>query len=347
MSDTHPKQKHVLVPAALRCLVAAGGNVAAAEQVAAQKVSALPVLQKIFERAAVGATPLGATDPFGYAPEVFRSLLVDELRGLLARFTKFPSRIKVPTENSLGGNAAWVGQGLATPVVKTTSATTTLDIFQIQVLSVLTRELFRFGTDPENTFMRLLRDDVSRFLATALFDSTKAATSANPASLTSGATRITSTGSTAAQRIADLTSMIANIITAMVDPVWVMQSRTFYSTAAALGGVGLPVTRNSLLGIPVVLLSGMPKEVVLVDCASVAYASDEQAELSVSTDASIEMSDSPSSSGISGTGASLVSFMQSGLVGVQATLTMNFANMFMANTSPNVPSGIVYMTTSY
>jgi hypothetical protein len=344
-----PKQKHALVAKFLNCVVAAGGSdqFPVAARIAEERVPALPVLAKILQRTAVGAMPLGSNDPFGFSRDTYLALVVSDLRALFDRFVRVPPRLKVPLENASGGSAAWVGQGLPAPVLKSTTAVATLDIFQMVALTVLSRELFRFDANSESTFMRLLRDDVSRFLATALFDPTLGATSARPAALTFGAGFITSTGTTAAQMIADLNSMIANVNTAQVDLAWSMRPKTFHRIAATLGGAGLTVTKDNLLGIPVTLLSGMPREVVLVDCAAVLLASDDAAELSVSTDASIEMSDAPSSSGISGAGASLVSFFQSGLVGISATLTTNWASPYQINASPAVPSGVVYMSTSY
>jgi len=342
-----PKHPHALVAKFINCLVEAKGDFIIAEKLAEAKAPALPVLPKIFERASVGAMPLGSSDPFNFGNEVYLALLDDELRALLGRFVRVPPRVKIPLENAAGGNAAWLGQGLPGGILKSTSALGTLDVFKMVAPSVLSRELFRFGVQQENFFMRLLRADVSRFFASALFDSSKALTTANPASLTNGAHGPASTGSTAAQIVADLNTLISWINTAMVDPAWVMRPKTFHRIAATLGGVGLPVSKDNLLGIPVTTLSGMPQEIVLLDCASVFNASDEQANLSVSTEASVEMSDSPSSSGISGTGASLVSFWQAGMVGVSATLMASWLTPFQFNVSPQMNSGVAYMTVAY
>jgi hypothetical protein len=343
-----PRQKHSLVAKYINALVNADGHLQRAAIIAADRAPALTVLPKLLiARAAVGAMSLGSNDPYNFARDVYLALIVSPLRALLDRFVRVPARVKVPTENASGGSAAWVGQGLPTAVLKSVTAVTSLDVTQMSALTVLSRELFRFETNAEATFLRLLRDDVSRFLATALFDSSKSATSANPAALTANADRVTSTGTTSAQMIVDLNNLIANIKTAMVDPAWVMQPRTFFRIAATLGGAGLNVSRDNLLGMPVTLLSGMPQSVVLVDCAAVLLASDDQAELSVSTDAAIEMSDAPSQSGITGSGASLVSFFQSGLVGISATLTVNWASPYQLNTSPSTPSGVSYMQVTY
>ena len=75
---------------------------------------------------------MGTNDPFGFARDVYNALLVSDLIALLSRFQKVPPRIKVGVENASGGNAAWVGQGLPTAVLKSTSALTTLDVFKLQ-----------------------------------------------------------------------------------------------------------------------------------------------------------------------------------------------------------------------
>jgi hypothetical protein len=343
-----PRHPHAVITKAIVCLAEAGGdNYYQAARIAEQRVPALTVLPTLFEKAAVGALPLGSNDPFGFASETYIALLVEDLRALLARFTRVPPRLKIPIENASGGTAAWVGQGLPTAVVKSTTSVATLDVFKLAALTALTRELFRFDPNAEATFLRILRDDVSRFAAAALLDPTKAATSTNPASLTANAHAVASSGATAANMITDLNALISLIATAMADPVFVLQPRTFYRLAATLAGVGLNVTQNSLLGIPCVLLSGMPRMIVLLDAASVFYAGDDQAELSVSTDAVLEMSDAPSQSGISGAGASMVSLFQSSLVAIQATFTMNWVSPYMLGGSPNAPSGVAYMTTGY
>jgi hypothetical protein len=341
------KQPHANVSKALVALVKAEGRYHHAARIAERDAPALKALPDIFQRAAVGAQPLGSNDPYKFAEEIYVALLVDGLRNLFARFTKVPARLKLPLENASGGNASWLGQGLASPVLKSTTAVSALEVCKVQGMTVLTKELFRFDPDSEATFMRILSNDVSRFLAQALFDHTKAATTANPAALTYLAPPIASTGSTAAQMIADLNSLISFIGDAMVDPVFVLRPKTYYRILATLAGVGLPATPGFLLGIPAILLSGMPQQITLLDCRSIFLASDEQATLSISTDSALEMSDAPSSSGISGTGAQLVSLYQSGLVGISAELTISWANPYMFNTSPQVPSGCTFMTVSY
>jgi hypothetical protein len=344
-----PRHPFATVAKFVNVLVAAEGDFGRAVHIAEERAPAIPVLPKLFQKAAVGALPLSATDPYGFASEVFRALLVSNLHALLDRFVKVPPHVKIPVENNTGISAGWAGQGLPAPVLKSTSAVVTLDATKLIALSVLTRELFRFGVAAELFFMGLLRDAVSRFYASALFDPTLTATTSRPASLTNTAAKITSSGATAAQITTDLNTLIGLINTPMVDPAWIMRPKSFYRIAATLGGAGLNVSIADLFGIPVVTLSGMPQAVVLLDAASVLYASDDVAELSISTEAAIEMVDGGSSqSGITGTGAaSLVSLYQSGLVGVQAEMVASWQNAFMLNTSPNVASGIAYMTTGY
>ena len=75
---------------------------------------------------------------------------------------------------------------------------------------------------------------------------------AHPASITHGAVTITSAGTTAANVITDLTALISAITSPGDNLFFVMKPTTYANICAKLAGVGYPVERGYLMGIPVI-----------------------------------------------------------------------------------------------
>jgi hypothetical protein len=167
------------------------------------------------------------------------------------------------------------------------------------------------------------------------------------ASLTNGAQPITSTGSTAAQIVADLSSMLAVIESPGDTLRWVMRPLTLAYINAKLAGVGYPTERGYLLGIPVVAGSTSPHQIALIDAENIAFSTDESITLDVSTEASIEMDSAPSEIGVSGTGAQQASLYQLGLVAIRADFAAYWQNIHYSTGSPTVPAGAAYCVVSY
>ena len=121
---------------------------------------------------------------------------------------------------------------------------------------------------------------------------------------------------------------------------------SFYTIAARLGGVGLHISVDDLLGFRACSAANGPKPITLCS-AAVAYASDDQIGLDVTSQSTIEMSDAPGQSGIAGTGATMVSLYQSGLIAVKIDAGMSWMHLYYDQSSPSVPSGCVFMPTSF
>src|SRR6185369_14700187 len=98
---------------------------------------------------------------------------------------------------------------------------------------------------------------------------------------------VTSTGSTAAQIVADLGSMVAAMDTTSESFVWIMRPKTYNVIAARLAGVGLATTPGFLLGMPVILGAKSPQQITLVDPANIAYATDGEVALDLSSETSV------------------------------------------------------------
>lgn len=267
---------------------------------------------------------------------------------LVQRARRVAFQIAQARELGGGGAGAWRGEGGPTPSMQTSFDTFTLGPSVADVLVVVTDELFRFGRPTEAALIAALRGAVNRYLTTALLDPTIAATADHPGSLTNAALPVTSTGSTAAQIITDLSAMIAGIQTgADGGLLWILRPVTLATIYAKLAGVGMTPTPGFLLGWPVLTDAASPQQITLADPMSVAIATDEEVIVEFSNSAAIEMDDAPSQSAASGTGASLVSLFQVGGVGLMASLRANWTNVFEGAASPTYAAGITYMTVTY
>jgi hypothetical protein len=285
---------------------------------------------------------------YGIGKEAFLVLQSDSILGQLARyFRAVPFHSKTPREFGEGAGGAWRGEGLPMPLTSTTADALQQEYYEMDTIVVVSRELFRFGVTSEKTLRDIVFGGVARFADAQLLGPAITATTARPASLTSSATVITSSGASASNIVADLSSLIAAITTPGDTLRWVMKPTTYYTISAKLAGVGLAVPPGTLLGIPVVLGSGSPRQITLIDCQSIAYSADEQMTLDVNTTTSLEMRTDPSQDATAGTGAQLVSLFQTGMVAVRAGLAVAWQPAYFNGGSPSQPSGVAYMVTSY
>jgi hypothetical protein len=85
----------------------------------------------------------------------------------------------------------------------------------------------------------------------------------------------------------------------------------------------------------------------LIDCDSIANATDRAVAVDISLVSSLEMSDSPSQSAISGGGVQMVSLLQTGLVAIRAELTASWLPISDMVGSPAQAAGVAYMSVSY
>jgi hypothetical protein len=268
---------------------------------------------------------------------------------VLANARREDWRVPTPKETGLGATASWRGESLGAVVMKSATGTFTIGYREAVILMAASKEMMRFSPIGEAALSRWVTEAVVAFTDTQFLDPTITATSTRPASITNGAQPVTSSGSTAANIATDLASMV-ELMQILSDGdawVWALRPTTYYAIAAKFAGAGTPITPGQLLGINVVLGSKSPRQIALIDASNIAWASDGQIVVDISNDASVEMSDAPGQSGAAGTGASLVSFWQSNLVGVRATLGLNWQTIRYASGSPTVSAGATYMSVAY
>jgi hypothetical protein len=336
----------------LVCWQKSNGNLHEAAELAAQSSRTMPIVEHTFRqmitKGAVGAQALSATDPYSIGAIFFSLLQSASVLGRLSPFfRRVPFRIKVPADTAAGGTFSWRAEGTAAPVTKSVTATITQEVSAADYLVIITNELFRFGRVAEQMLREMVIAGLARGIDGQLLDRTVAPTASHPGSLFYGTPTITSAGTTAANVITDLTALISTITSPGDNLFFVMRPTTYANVSAKLAGVGYPVERGYLLGIPVLASSTSPRQIGLVDASNFAYSSDDTMTIDVTTDAAVEMDTAPTQSGITGTGSAMVSLFQAGMTGIKAELFVAWQPIHFNGGSPTVPSGAAVVTVTY
>jgi len=249
---------------------------------------------------------------------------------------KVPFNVRV-TGASAGLTAHWVGEGLPAPLSKMTTFATSLTWAKVEAIAVLTNEEIRFSNPSAEA---KVRDDIGRAVNARLdvdfVDPALAAVvNVSPASITNAVVATPPTGTTAAFVRTDLASLIGGFATANLDPsdiVLIMsasQALQLSMMVNTLGNADFPdisMKGGILRGFPVIVSQhltsvGSPgtETIVAVKASDVYLADDGVVTVDASNEASLEMLDSSLlQSGVAGTGASLVSLWQNGLLGLRA-----------------------------
>jgi hypothetical protein len=345
-----------LIIRSLISFVQGGGTDAAADQ-AALHCKSQPHIEKFFrmggfDRLTKTAVAAGTTTGSHYlddmAPIIARDLFLllqsASLFGRLApRCRRGEFRTKQPREVGAGAGGSWRGEGFPTPAMRTTTDSFEMDVFEAVCAFVVTREVFRFGL-AEATLRAIISAAVSKFIDQQLLDPSVTATSAHPAAITNGAATVASTGSSAAQILADLASLVALPTSPGDDLVLVGPSLSFAYINAKLASVGYPTTPGFLIGLPVIAGSTSPHQIALIDCSSIAVAFDEGMTIDVNTTGSIEMDSAPGQSAVSGTGRAMVSLFQTQSVALKCSLNCAWQSASLNAGSPTQPSGVAVLT---
>ncbi len=259
----------------------------------------------------------------------------------------YPSLRRVPFNTkvsgfSSGASATWVGEGLPALLSKPVSTSVQLTWSKLAALVVLTKEEVRFSNPNAES---KVRDDIAAAIIQKqdldFIDPVRVAVAnVSPASVTWNTTPILPTGTTAATFRTDMATLLATFATALLDPsqiFLVMSTADALNMSLAVSSLGNPLypgltmQGGYLFGIPVVTTKavvsiGSPVSTIIAAvCASEVYLADDGVvTVDASDQASVEMVDSSSQTGIAGTGASLVSFWQDGLIGLKATREINW-----------------------
>lgn len=265
---------------------------------------------------------------------------------ILGRFgtNGIPSLRNVPFRTPLigqtsGGDGYWVGEGQAKPLTKFDFNRTTLDPLKVANIAVATMEVIR---DSSPSADGIIRDQLAAALRERLdidfIDPAKAAVAGvSPASILNGVSGIPSSGTDADAVRADLKALFSAFIAANNAPtsgVFVMTATTALSLSLMQNALGQPefptitMMGGTINGLPVIVSEYVPTAsagslVALVNAMDIYVGDEGGIDLSMSTEASLQMDNSPDNPTTAST--VLVSLWQRNLVGFRAERTINWA----------------------
>lgn len=265
--------------------------------------------------------------------EFIEVLRAKEIIGRLSGLDRIPFNVKVP-RGTTDPTAYWVGEGDVKPLSRPAFDYIELTFAKVAGIVPMTQELMRFSNPSAEAKVRDGLVSALAYLTDRDFlDPTKTAvTGVSPASVTNGVTGIAATGTTADALRDDLGSMLSEFAEANEDPSGVslimtpQQALKIGLMRNSLGQKEFPdisMMGGFLEGFPVVTSTniaatgGSPTDgypIVAVNAPNV-YLAEGGLEVDVSTEASLQMNDSPDSPETAST--VLVSLWQRNLVAIK------------------------------
>jgi HK97 family phage major capsid protein/HK97 family phage prohead protease len=281
------------------------------------------------------------------ASEFIEYLRPRTLIGRIQGWRNVPFNVRVGGMDG-GTTGYWVGQGLAIPLSRPTSTSTTLGITKVAGLTVITKELAMLST-PSAEMM--IRNDLVKAIQqkadTSLIDPNNGGlTNVTPASLTYGATARQASGTDFAAFKADWKAMTSNFYAnniSLAGSVLVMKEELAEALSMMVTSLGLPQFpsmqdwadgNGKLMGRPVFVTqvadtSGSPdfdNMLILIQPNEVFLADDGGASVEASDQVSLEMDNAPANKSTpTATGASLVSMFQTESIAIKGIRHVNWA----------------------
>jgi HK97 family phage major capsid protein len=328
------------------------GNFVSAEAIARSRYPDCVRIHKVLN-AAVGAgvTEQGGSPDSGFAASLvyaqnLENEFVEFLRpqtiiGRIEGLRRVPFNIRYNQQTSKG-TGYWVGEGAAKPLTSMGVSPNTLLWAKVACIAVITQELARFSSPSAET---MVRDELARAIIERMdidfIDPNKALVSGvSPASITNGVTPIASSGTEPSAVRTDFQALFAAFLADNQDPTSatiIMPSATAMALSLmqnALGQAqfpGITLKGGTFMGLPVVtsqyVTDGSPGGaiIILVNANEIFLADDGQVSVDVSREASLEMSNTPQQSAVTGTGAQLVSMFQTNSLAIRAERMVNWA----------------------
>jgi HK97 family phage major capsid protein/HK97 family phage prohead protease len=265
---------------------------------------------------------------------------------VLGRFGQggIPALRRVPFRTPLigqtsGGDGYWVGEGQAKPLTKFDFNRTTLEPLKVANIAVATMETVR---DSSPAADEIIRDQLAAALRQRLdldfIDPDKAASAGvSPASILNGVAGIASSGTDADAVRADIKAVFGAFIAANNAPtsgVWLMSATTALALSLMMNPLGqsefpgISMTGGTLFGLPVIVSEYVPSDssgslVALVNASDIYLGDEGGIDLSMSTEASLQMDSAPDNPTTATT--VMVSLWQRNLVGFRAERSINWA----------------------
>lgn len=276
---------------------------------------------------------------------------------ILGRFGNngVPSLRRVPFRTALigqtsGGDGYWVGEGQAKPLTKIDFSRTTIEPLKVANIAVATMELIRDSNPSADAIIRdTLADALRERLDIDFINPAKAAVAGiSPASILNGVAGIPSSGDTADDVRSDIKALFTAFIAANNAPtsgVWIMSSVTALALSLMQNPLGqtefpgIGMMGGTFFGLPVIVSEYLPSDssggiVALVNASDIYEADEGGIDISMSTEASLQMDNAPDNPTTAST--VMVSLWQRNLVGFRAERTINWAR--------RRPSAVAYLT---
>lgn len=254
--------------------------------------------------------------------------IVDRLSG----FRRVPFNVKVPRQTT-GQGGYWVGEAKPTPLTSGVFDTVTLGLTKVGAISVMSREQMRFSNINAET---TIRDDLAKAVVGKL-DSTFVGTASavggvSPAGLLQGVSAQSSAGDTADDVREDLATLYKLLSAAEID----LEGTAFVTTGrlkkaislmrSSLGVAEFPGADTTLDGQPFIGSNHVGGgDLIAISTRDILLADDGEVSVEMSGQASLEMLDaSLQQDPTAGTGASVVSLWQNGLVAIKCERMINW-----------------------
>lgn len=329
------------------------GNLMQAAEIAKRWDDETPQVGIVLKAAVAAGT---TTDTDWAAPLVEYTNMASEFAELLRPATiigripglrRVPFNIKIPRQTG-GSSVGWVGEGTPKPVSALSFDQIELGMAKTAGIVVITDELARSSSPAAEAVVREdLIAQTAQFLDAQFVDPAVAAVAGvSPASITNGVTPVIATGTDADAARADVKALMANFVTAnmsLAGAVWIMTEMQALSLALMLNPLGQPEfpglqvngdSGGTFFGLPVVISENIPAQpgdagppvvpagsrIILAKASEILLADDGQTMLDVSSEASLQMDDAPT------TGATtLVSLWQHNMIGIRAERYINWS----------------------
>ncbi|KQW36516.1 hypothetical protein ASC76_17780 [Rhizobacter sp. Root404] len=263
--------------------------------------------------------------------EFFDTVRSLSILGRMQGLRRLPARVPVLLQAS-GSTAYWIGESKAIPVSRTAFSRDTLDVYKVAALTVFSREM---AASASERAIAVIKNDLIeagvRLLDLSLIDPSVAGTAdVSPASITHGVTPIASSGDLAD----DVEAVIAAFTGSLLTASWVMSPRLAAQAGIRAGGKGIAADLGArggmLAGLPVLTSESVPLTsdggmLALIDASGIAVV-EEGMKISRSTEAMVEMSDTPTGATDTPTAAtaSRVSLFQSDSAALKMTARVNW-----------------------
>ncbi len=319
------------------CLVNAQGNPYVAADLAKKYYKDSPEVE-LSIKATIAA---GDTTTSGFASQLvpaagnLQNDFIELLRpatliGKIPGLKRVPFNVSIPLE-TVGSTFTWVGESAPKPVSAMTFDSVTLRWAKAAGIVVITKELAKFSSPSAEAIIKdSMVQQCTKFLDEQFITDTVAEVSnVSPGSILNGKSAAASTGgTTAGDFIYDLSVAMGAFVTSgnnPADAVILLSATNAYnlsimrnSLSSSLEFPNLTINGGNIGGIPVVVSQSVGTRLVVVKASEILLADDGGMEISVSDQASVEMSSTPIAGEASPiTGAILQSFWQRNLIGIR------------------------------